>query len=87
MAKISKADFEAMSVEELEQFIQERDEEVQMLRNVKAAAHVVLDQKNLEAQALAKLETMSDPERAALLQVLKADGISSAEKVGAPESS
>lgn len=84
MAKISKTELEAMSVDELEKFIQERDEEVQMLRNVKAAAHVVLDQKNLEAQAAARLETMSDPEKKALYQYLKAEGIPSAEKTGTP---
>lgn len=86
MAKITKAELQAMSPEELEKFIQERDEEVQKLREIKAVAHVILDEKNLDAQAKAKLEMMSDPERKALLQVLKADGIKTEEKAGTPGS-
>lgn len=84
MAKISKADLEAMSVEELEKFIQDRDEEVQNLRAVKAAAHSVLDTKNAEIAAAARYEAMSDPERRALMQYMKAEGIASEEAHGTP---
>lgn len=84
MAKITKEALGQMSVDELEKFIQARDEEVQALRDVKAVAHDILDRKNAEEAAMQKLATMSEPERAALLQVMQAEGIASEEAHGTP---
>lgn len=77
-------DLEVMTVEELEQHIQKLDVVKQTVRDQQREAHAVLDRKNAELAAAAKLENLSDPEKAALLQVLQHDGIETAEEVGVP---
>lgn len=81
---MANIDFTAMSVDDLEKFIQGTDEEIQELRNLKREAHAVLDVRNAETAARSRLETMSDPERAALAQILEAEGIDTEEVVGEP---
>lgn len=77
-------DLEEMTVEELEQHIQQLDERKQEIRQAQRTAHEVLDRKNAAVVAQAKLETMSDPEKQALVQAIQAEGIPSQEAVGSP---
>jgi len=72
---------EKMSIEELEFYIQDlmaqRAEVVAMQRE----AQGVLDRKRAERDAREKVGRMSDAEKAALLQVVRAEGIESGEVV------
>lgn len=74
----------ALSMEELEARAQELDEQYAEIRDEKRAVQDALGQKVIEEQALARLETMSDPERAVLLQHLQTEGIKPKSKVGTP---
>lgn len=72
-----------MTVEELEQANQNFMAQKEELREQQRQLHAVLDRKNEEAAATAKVENMSDTERAALGRVLEnVGGIASGEDVG-----
>lgn len=83
---VSKKELQGYSIQELEEFIQSTDREVQKLRQDKVRAHALLDQRNAEEEAARRYETMSDPERRALAQFMEAQGIASEEKAGTPGS-
>jgi ribosomal protein L29 len=70
-----------MTVEELETHLQGLDEQKQDIRRQQLEAHAELDRLNAEADAERKLANMSEPERAAILQALKAEGVESTESV------
>ena len=73
-------------VEALEEHIQMIDEKVQELRQEQLEIHAVIDQKNAMEAAQRRVENLSDVERAALEQSLKAIGVETAEKIGTPGS-
>ncbi|MEW6211544.1 MAG: hypothetical protein AB1631_24470 [Acidobacteriota bacterium] len=78
--------YEAMSIEELEDEIHSLGDRRAAIAELQRAAHRVLNEK-LCAQAVArKLESMSDAEKAALWQQLNAESIQSQEEVGTPGS-
>lgn len=80
----TKKDLAKMSIEDLEERAQALDEEYAAIRDEKQLVQEILSEKVIEQQALARLETMSDAEKAVLVQHIKAEGIKSEEKVGTP---
>jgi len=80
-------DYNQMTIEELEKANQELMEQRQKIKDEQRLIAAVLDRKQAEARAKAKVARMSDPEKAALAQVLKAGSIESAEAVGSPGAS
>jgi hypothetical protein len=70
-----------MTVDELTEFIQECMAQRTELKGRQLEASRIRDQKVAEAEAAARVEAMSDIERAALLQVLQPTGIPSKESV------
>lgn len=77
------ADYDAMSVEELEQANQELMAQKEGIREEQRHLHAVLDRKNQEEAAKSRVEGMSPSEREALQTVLtNVGGIDSGEDVG-----
>lgn len=74
--------YEKMSIPELEAEINTLDQAMEVIRARKRAAAKVLDGKLVMAEAVRKVEHMSDAERAALVQVLNPDGVMSQEQLG-----
>jgi hypothetical protein len=70
-----------MTIDELAEFIQECMAQRTELKGRQLEASRIRDQKVAEAEATARVEAMSDIERAALLQVLQPAGIPSKESV------
>jgi len=75
-------EYEDFSIEELEAAIAAITLEQSRLKQQKLAIHSVLDRKMQTAEATRKLAAMSDSEKAALLQVMQAEGIPTAEEFG-----
>ena len=75
-------EYEDFTIEELVSAIAAITLEQGRLKQQKLAIHAVLDRKMQEAEAKRKMATMSDGEKAALLQVLQADGITTEEEFG-----
>ena len=73
--------YEQMSVEQLTAELQRINEERAALKAVAGAVHAVLDRKQAVETARRKLAAMSDVEKAALAQVVAAEGIESGEAV------
>lgn len=73
--------FEQMTVEQLTAELQRLNEQRAALREQAMAAHAVLDRKQAVATARRKLAEMSDVEKAALAQLVQAEGIESGEAV------
>jgi hypothetical protein len=75
-------DYEAMSADDLSslnlQLSNQRDAIKQQQRTITR----VLDRKLAEEEARQRIERMSDPERAALFQVVRADHLASSLKIG-----
>lgn len=76
------SNYEQMSIEELEAAIAALTEEQYQLKQQKLAAHAVLDTKAQAAAAQRKVAALSEGEKSALLQELRAHGISSEESFG-----
>ncbi len=76
--------YEAMSVEALEAEIHSLGEQRDAIAQEQRAAHRVLNRKLTEQSASKKIASLSDAEKAALLQQLKAQSIQSDESVGTP---
>lgn len=73
-----------MTAEELESRYQEIEGERAALQVEAREVRAEIDRRAAEAEAVRKLATMSDPEKAALMQMLEAQGIQSAEAFGTP---
>lgn len=77
------AEYDEMSVEELEQANQELMARKEEIREEQRHLHAVLDRKNQEAAAQARVEGMTETEREALQTVLtNVGGIDTGEEVG-----
>lgn len=76
--------YEQMTIEELEAFIAKINAERAVLKAQAVAVHAVLDAKNTTAAAAKKLATMSDAEKAALLQMIQAQSVASNGALGHP---
>lgn len=74
----------AQSVTELEQELANTNAQRDALAKKAKALAEILDAARATEQAQAKLANMSDTERAALAQVLSAQGVVSGEKFGTP---
>jgi hypothetical protein len=75
-------EYEEFTIDELEAAISAITLEQSQLKQQKLALHAVLDRKMQAAEAARKLATMSDGEKAVLLQVLQAEGITPSEEFG-----
>ena len=73
--------YELMTVEQLTAELQRINEERAALREQAMAVHAVLDRKQAVETARRKLAEMSDVEKAALAQIVAAEGIESGEAV------
>jgi len=74
--------YEKQSIPELEAEINRLDQAMNVLLEKKRLVAKALDAKLVMAEALRKIERMSDPERAALAKVLNPDGVVSQEQLG-----
>lgn len=83
----SKKELKSMSIPALEKHINALDGDRQQIRANMIEAHALLDKKNTQEAARRRLETLSDPEKAALLQELKTEGVKSEAAVGMPGAS
>jgi hypothetical protein len=81
---VKKSDYKNMSIEDLEKLNQDLMNQREAIKEEQRKIAAVLDEKCALRDAQRKAETMSDPEKAALLQILKPEGIRSEEKVGEP---
>ena len=75
---------EELTTEELTDLRLVLQEEVGEVREIQADVAQIINQRLTQEAAERKLATMSDPEKRALLQTLKAKGIESEEAVGTP---
>ena len=75
---------EDMTLEQLEYTQQAINKERAQLKHQAMAVQHVIDQKTVEAEARRKYEAMSEPERAALHQLISSNGVHSAEAMGTP---
>lgn len=75
-------DLERLSIEELEQELGEINSQRDELAVVARQVSAVLNRKVGEREVRRKLEKMSEGERAALAQIIRAEGIESGEAVG-----
>lgn len=78
------ANYEKMSVEQLEAVLTELEGQHVQIKAEKRAAGGVLGRKMIEAEAARKVAAMSDAERQALAQAIGAQAIASEEGVGVP---
>lgn len=76
--------YDQMSVDELEKAIQNMAAEVREIKKEQKLAHLALDAKITAAEVARKLALMSDAEKLALVQAIKAEGVKSGEGVGIP---
>lgn len=74
---------DTMTVDELEAEIAGINEQRAVLKAKAVEVHRVLDAKNVKAAAERKLATLSDAEKAALVQMIQAQGAPSNGSVGA----
>lgn len=78
-------DYESMTVAALEKENQKLSEKREAIRQEQKKLVAVMDKRQAQEEAQRKYDRMSDPERAALAQVItKAGGIESEEGVGVP---
>jgi hypothetical protein len=77
-------DLSKMSSEELEAHYQELDGQRAAIQAEARLVRAEIDQRVAAAEAARKLASMSDREKAALIQMLEAQGIESAEGFGSP---
>lgn len=68
----TNVDLEALSIQELEEYIQGLDQDQGAIRDRRVAAHSVLDQKNMKAEAERRLENLSVEQQEILQEVLQA---------------
>lgn len=73
--------YEQMTVEQLTAELQRLNEQRAALREQAMGVHAVLDRKQAVETARRKLAEMSDVEKAALAQLVQAEGIESGEAV------
>ena len=73
--------YEQMTVEQLEAELQRISGERAALKEQAVAAHTVLDRRQAVEAARRKLAEMSDVEKAALAQIVAAEGIEGGEAV------
>lgn len=78
------ADLNAMTLDELEQHQQAINAERATLKAQAQAVQAVIDRKQGEATLKRRLETMSDAEKAALVQMVHTGGIETNGAVGTP---
>jgi hypothetical protein len=74
--------YEGMSLEQLDAAISELQAQKDAVREELKAANAARDSKIAQEAARAKLASLSDVERAALAQVIQAEGITSTESFG-----
>lgn len=79
-----KSEHADKSLEELEAEHASLNEQLAAVKAEFRAVAAALDEKRVIADAEARVELLSDSERTALLQVLKAEGIKSTAAVGTP---
>jgi Spy/CpxP family protein refolding chaperone len=84
--KLKVKDLQKLTIEELEALSQDLDAQKQEIIEQKRMVAGVLSDKVNEDAALARLATMSDGEKRALLQHLQVEGIESTAEVGTPGS-
>lgn len=75
---------ESMTIEELESVIHDCMAQRKVMKEFQKAASDILDRKRQASSAADKVAAMSDPERAALMQALRAQGVPSGEAFGKP---
>lgn len=73
-----------MTLEELEAVAEDLRAKRESLKSELKQVVVVIDRRLAEVAARKKLETMSDPERQALFQLLQGNGVESGEVMGTP---
>ena len=76
--------YDDRTMEELKDMKKQLDAESGKVRGELKLVNDAMDKKLVAAAAKAKVDAMSDPERAALAQALSAVSIPSGEKVGTP---
>jgi hypothetical protein len=79
-------DFEALSINELNDFIRAKSDEREALIVEIRAACRVRDAKQAQARAKERLAAMTDVEKAALIQLVQAEAVASGEEVVGPGS-
>lgn len=79
------ADYSSYSVEELQARKLQIDEQIQALQATKREIAAAEDAQLVRENALRKAATMTDAEKAALVQVIAAEGIPSDTQVGIPQ--
>jgi len=84
MPKKSGSDYEDLSLDELDQVIIDLSNERAVLRERQLAVTAVYDAKAAAAKLDRVAATLSDAEKAALLQQIRVDAAASAEAVGTP---
>lgn len=78
------ANYEEMTIPELEKVIQGMAAQVLEIKAEQRKAHAVLDEKVIRADLVRKLANLTDPEKAALVQMIQAEGVEGQEGVGIP---
>ena len=81
---MAERNYESMSIEELEVEQQLLDQERKGLKAEMMKIVAILDRRQVEAEAQRKYEGMSAAEKAALHQMIAANGVESGEDVGKP---
>ncbi len=76
------ADYSGKTVEELQAMKQELDTRIEVLYAQKREIAAAENTKLVEDAARRRLETMSDEEKATLVQIIQAEGIHSQENLG-----
>ena len=79
------ADYSSYTVEELQAQKLQIDEQIQALQITKREIAAAEDAKLVRENALRKAATMTDAEKAALVQVIAAEGIPAEGGVGVPQ--
>lgn len=74
--------YDTMTVEELEATIAEINAKRAVLKAQAVAVHTVLDAKNVQTSAARKLATLSDAEKAALVQMINTQAVASNGAIG-----
>jgi len=80
-------DYKNMTIEQLERANQELMKRRQRIKGEQKQIAAELDSRQAEISARKKVSSMSDSEKAAAAQILKTEGIESAEAVGSPGAS
>lgn len=78
---MTQEELRALSIEELESLNTDLDQKIQALRGNKKLVTYVIDEKVAHEERVRMLDTMSDRQKAALVQAIEAEGIPSEEQV------